>query len=65
MTRRESAILTAFTGILCGPFGEFHKYAEEIMGRPIMTHELGTKHISDELKDKSKPDFVKLAEGVK
>ena len=65
MTRRESAILTAFTGLLCGPFGDFHKYAEEIIGRPVMTHEFGSELMSEELKEKSRSDFINLIRGVR
>ena len=65
MTKRESAIIGAFTGILCGPFEDFHEYIEEIMGRPVFTHELGNKEISDEIKQKSKNDFINLAGSVK
>lgn len=64
MTRRESAIIGAFTGVLCGPFDALHEYVEEIMGRPVFTHEMGDKSISDEIKEKSKPDFIALAESV-
>ncbi len=41
MTRRESAIIGAFTGVLCGPFDALHEYVEEVMGRPVFTHEMG------------------------
>ena len=64
MTRRESAIIGAFTGVLCGPFDALHEYVEEIMGRPVFTHEMGYKTIADEIKEKSKPDFIALAESV-
>lgn len=52
MTKREAAIVSAYTGYLIGEFSDFHAYTEEIMGRPIFTHEL--PNIADELKEKSK-----------
>ena len=64
MTRRESAIVGAFTGILCGPFDALHEYIEEILERPVFTHEMGNKEIADEIKEKSKADFVAIAEAV-
>lgn len=62
MTKREGAIISAFTGILCSNFEELHKYVEEIMERPIFTHEMGDKEIAKEIKAKSKRDFIKLIE---
>lgn len=51
----------AFTGVcmLTGnKFQIFHKYVEDIMGRPIMTHEIGL--LGKEIKEKSKADFIAL-----
>jgi hypothetical protein len=61
MTDREKAIVMAYTGacMLTGDkFQIFHKYVEEIMGRPIWTHEMA--QLADEIKEKSKDDFMKL-----
>lgn len=55
MTKREAAIVSAYTGYLIGEFSDFQAYAKEIMGRPIFTHEL--PKIVDELKEKSKKDL--------
>lgn len=64
MTKRECAIVMAHTGI-CMLTGEdfpiFHKYVEEIMGRPVFTHELGVRNIADETKERSRNDFIELA----
>lgn len=60
MKRREAAVLTAYTGLLIGDFGDFHKHAEELMGRPVWTHEFGAKEMADELKEKSKAEFTKI-----
>lgn len=63
MTDREKAIVEAFTGV-CMLTGEkrsvFNKYVNEVMGKPIYTHEFAYNHIQEELKEKSKDDFVKL-----
>lgn len=58
MTKREAAIVSAYTGYLIGEFSDFQAYAEEIMGRPIFTHEFPS--IADELKEKSKKDFMSI-----
>ena len=63
MTDREKAIITAYTGItmLTGDkFSIFHKYIEDIMGRPIWTHELANPNVWDEIKEKSRDDFLRL-----
>lgn len=63
MTDREKAIVMAHTGICMltgGKFQIFHKYVEDIMGRPILTHEMGIASIADEIKAKSKDDFIVL-----
>ena len=61
MTDREKAIVMAYTGVTMlkdDKFQIFHKYVEEIMGRPIWTHEM--VQLADEIKEKSKADFMKL-----
>lgn len=59
MTIREGAILTAYTGVnLCKDFSKAHEYIEEIMGRPVFTHELPV--LSKEIKKKSESDFMKI-----
>lgn len=63
MTDKEKAIVTAFTGVsmLEGEkFGIFHEYIEKVCGRPIWTHELADKRVWDEIKEKSKDDFLSV-----
>lgn len=67
MTLRERVIVETYTGA-CMVTGEereeIHKYWVELMGRPIYTHELASKEVQEELKEKSKPDFVTLCRTV-
>lgn len=58
MTIKEAAIVSAYTGILIGEFGEFHKYAEKVMGRSIMTHEFAVKITWNELHAATRDDFL-------
>lgn len=61
MTDKEKAIVMAYTGIamLAGDkFDIFHKYVEEIMRRPVFSHEFAT--CAEEIKERAKPDFLKL-----
>lgn len=63
MTDREKAIVMAYTGtaMLVGEkFSIFHKYIEDILGRPVWTHELADRSVMEEIKEKSKSDFLEL-----
>lgn len=57
MTKREAAIVSAYTGDLIGDFNDFHKYINGIMGRKIFIHELSDSTMWDEIKEKSQRDF--------
>ena len=66
MTDQERAIVMAYTGVamLTGDkFPIFHKYIEDLMGRPVFTHELADEKIWDQIKEKSKEDFLGLCRG--
>ena len=60
MKKREAAIVSAYTGFLLGEFSDMHEYVEKIMGRPVFTHEIGSKEIADEIKHKAKDDFINI-----
>lgn len=58
MTRREAAIVSAYTGYLVGEFSDLHVYINEILGRPVFTHQL--PDVKDEIIEKSRADFVAI-----
>ena len=63
MTDKEKAVVMAYTGVVMlkgEKFQVFHKYVEDLLGRPVFTHELADEKISAEIKEKSKADFLKL-----
>ena len=60
MTKREAAIISAYTGILLGDFGEMHEYIETLFGHPVYTHEMGDENFFEKLKTLSKPDFLSI-----
>ena len=65
MTDEEKAVVMAYTGVtmLNGEkFSVFHKYIEDIMGRPVFTHELGSELVFEQIKEKSRADFLRLCE---
>ncbi len=60
MTKREAAIVSAYTRFLIGEFSEMQEYAEKLMGHPVFTHMLGDETFCDKLREKSKKDFVSI-----
>lgn len=64
MKRRESAIISAYTGILCGKFTDYHKYVEEIMNRPVFTHEMASPNLMQTIKQRAEKDFLHLCENL-
>lgn len=60
MTKREGAILSAYTGYLLCDFNDFHKYIEELLGHPVFTHEI--PELTEEIKERSRTDFITVME---
>lgn len=60
MTKREKIVVSAYTGVLMCKFDELHEYAEEVLGRPIFTHEFASEKLAEELKEKSKAEFLEI-----
>ncbi len=60
MNKREAAIISAYTGVFIGEFDEFHQYIQEIMGRPVYTHELANIETFNKIKELSKSDFINI-----
>ncbi|WP_350356840.1 hypothetical protein ABLU29_00105 (plasmid) [Lactococcus lactis] len=61
-TKRDLAILTAYTGYMFGEFSGFHEYAEEVMGQKIIPPQFGSQRIFEKLHELSKKDFLELHE---
>lgn len=67
MTKNEAAIIMAYTGqvMLTGDdFDIFHRYIQKILKRPVFTHELGNESVWDEIKEKSKNDFLDICKNA-
>ena len=58
LTRRQGAIVSAYTGILACRFADFHEYVEEILDRPVWTHEFASEKVTEEIKAASLADFL-------
>lgn len=62
MTKQEKLIVTAYTGILMVDWDEFHKFAEELLCRPIYTHEFDKEEVTNEIVNAVRDDFMRLCE---
>jgi hypothetical protein len=60
LTREQAAIIGAYTGYTCGPFEDIHRKIEEVLGRPVWTHEMASDKLCDEVREKLKPQFLAL-----
>jgi len=58
LTKEQAAIIGAYAGVACGPFGDIQEYAEETLGRPIFTLEFAFN--ADEIKQAARADFLAL-----
>lgn len=58
MTKRECAIVSAYTGVLIGKFSRLKEYVEELLGMSVLKHEM--QELSKLIKEKSKNDFQNI-----
>lgn len=62
MTKKEAAIVAAYTGYVIGDLSTMHAYIEKLMGRPVWTHELPA--LEKEIHNRSKADFIALSANI-
>lgn len=60
MTLEEKVIVSAYTGYLMCDFNDVHAYIEEKLGHPVWTHELAYPETWYKLRERVKPDFIRL-----
>ncbi len=56
--RRLMVTGSAATGRMMCEFSDMHEYIEQIMGRPVFTHELRIGSVAKEVGEKAEVDFV-------
>ncbi len=67
MTKRECAIITAYTGYSMfrgEDVNYFYRYAEELLDHQVQSVDLVWDYIWSALHERSKEDFKKLCEGA-
>jgi hypothetical protein len=60
MTKREAAILSAYTGIMIGKFEDLITYAEEKLRRPVFSQEFLDNCFKEDLRCIAAYDFFML-----
>lgn len=60
LTKEQAAIIGVYTGIVCGPFADVHEKIEQIMGRPVFTHEMGDESFVAQVREKAKDEFLSI-----
>ena len=60
LTKRQAAILGAYTGTVLGPFSDIHEIIEEVLERPVWTHQLIDDRVQEEIKEKFLPLVLEL-----
>ena len=64
ITRRQAAIIGAFTGTLCGPFEDLHKYVDGLPNfKGIITMSFGSEAVAKQIKEAARADFLALCPG--
>jgi hypothetical protein len=64
LTRRQAAIITAFTGIACGPFGDCHEYVDSLPGfKGIGTISFAQTAVWEQIKRACQKDFIAICAG--
>ncbi len=61
-TKEQAIIISGFTGKLACNFSEFHGDVEKRIGRPVFTHEFGSKQFSKQVEEMYRKDFLSMVE---
>lgn len=63
MKKEEAILVSAFTGfLLTKDFSDVHKFCEDLLGRPIWTHEFAIRTVQEEIKEKCRPLILAMIE---
>ena len=64
MKRNEAVLISAYTGfLLTQNLSDVHKFCEELLGRPIWSHEFASDSLQKEIREKCKPMIIELING--
>ncbi len=61
LTKRQAAIIGAFTGYTCGPFDDIHSYVDSLPGfSGIGTIGFALPGVADKIREAARKDFMEL-----
>ncbi len=61
LTMEQAVVISGYTGVLACPFDELHREIEKRLGRPVWTHELGSRDLMEnKIKPKFRDDFLSI-----
>lgn len=60
VTRREAAIIGAYTGVILGSWDDVHDYIEELTKRPVLSDELTNPQFVASLRYLAKADLLAI-----
>ena len=61
LTKRQAAVIGAFTGYTAGPFGDVHEYGDSLPGfKGIGTISFGIKQVADGIREAARADFLAI-----
>lgn len=61
MTKNEAVLISAYTGfLLTKDFSDVHRFCEELLGRPVFSHEFAITETQKEIQEKCKPMIIDL-----
>lgn len=60
MNQEEKIIASLYTGIVFTDFTTIQQRAEQLLDRPIWTHEFAEQGVWNQLREKIKPEFLKM-----
>lgn len=61
LTRRQAAIIGAYTGVTCGPFEDIHEYVDSLPGfKGIGTISFSMEAVAKQITEASRADFLAL-----
>lgn len=64
MKHNKAVLISAYTGfLLTKDFSDVHKFCEELLGRPILTHEFANDFLYEEIREKCKPMLIEMIRG--
>ena len=67
MTKQEAVVIETFTGIAMLEGDDrvlSYQYAEKLLGHPVLTDDFANQNIVKQLKELSKPDFIKICKNL-